>query len=233
MGARTAPTDIDPGGLDRPGGMRLPCPAPEESRVGLDRVDLLAHSAADGLALLYAARHPQRIRTLTLITARALGADFTEAHRRAAAALRTAEPWFGAAYDACERVWAGSVSDADWDAIAPFFYARWDAAAQAHAASEVAQPHEETAEIYASGGAFAPDEARAAVAGMDARVLLLAGEVDSGPLRRIAADIAQLIPRAELVVQPGAGHYPWLDDPRRFTGTVATFLGRESAGLDV
>ncbi|WP_406481646.1 alpha/beta fold hydrolase [Streptomyces platensis] len=204
--------------------------------LGLDRVDLLAHSAAGDLALLYAARHPQRVRTLTLITARAraLGVDFTEAHRREAAALRTAEPWFGAAYGAYERVWAGSVADAEWDAIAPFFYGRWDAAAQAHAGSEVAQTHEGAAEIYAAGGAFAAsDEARAAVAGMDARVLLLAGEVDSGPLPRIAADIAQLIPRAELVVQPGAGHYPWLDDPRRFTRTVATFLGQEPSGLAV
>ncbi|MCX4635413.1 alpha/beta hydrolase [Streptomyces sp. RPA4-5] len=204
--------------------------------LGLDRVDLLAHSAAGDLALLYAARHPQRVRTLTLITARAraLGVDFTEAHRREAAALRTAEPWFGAAYDAYERVWAGSVADADWDAIIPFFYGRWDAAAQAHAASDVAQTHEEAAEIYASGGAFAAsDEARAAVAGMDARVLLLVGEVDSGPLPRIAADIAQLIPRAELVVQPGAGHYPWLDDPGRFTRTVMTFLGQEPAEFAV
>ncbi|MEU8781493.1 alpha/beta hydrolase [Streptomyces sp. NPDC048637] len=200
--------------------------------LGLDRVDLLAHSAAGDLALLYAARYPRRIRTHTLITARAraLGVDFTEAHRREAAALRTAEPWFGAAYDARERIRAGSDADADWDAIAPFFYGRWDAAAQAHAASEVAQTHDEAAEIYASSGAFAPEAARAAVAGLDARVLLLAGEVDSGPLPRIAADIAKLIPRAELVVQPGAGHYPWLDDPRRFTRTVATFLGQEPGG---
>lgn len=77
------------------------------------------------------------------------------------------------------------------------------------------------------------DSARPAVADMGARVLLLAGEVDSGPLPRIAADIAQLIPRAELVIQPGAGHYPWLDDPGRFTRTVATFLGQEPAGLAV
>ncbi|WP_414507345.1 alpha/beta fold hydrolase [Streptomyces sp. NEAU-L66] len=200
--------------------------------LGLDRIDLLAHSAAGDLALLYAARHPRRIRTLTLITARAraLGVDFTEAHRREAAALRAAEPWFGAAYDAYERVWAGSEADADWDAIAPFFYGRWDAAAQAHAASEVAQTHDEAAGIYASSGAFAPDAARAALEGMDARVLLLAGEFDSGPLPRIAADIAKLLPRAELAVQPGAGHYPWLDDPRRFTRTVAAFLGQEPAG---
>ncbi|MEU8915448.1 alpha/beta hydrolase [Streptomyces nigrescens] len=88
----------------------------------------------------------------------------------------------------------------------------------------------EAAGIYASSGAFAPDAARAALEGMDARVLLLAGEVDSGPLPRIAADIAKLLPRAELAVQPGAGHYPWLDDPRRFTRTVAAFLGQEPAG---
>ncbi|WP_327153831.1 alpha/beta hydrolase [Streptomyces tubercidicus] len=203
------------------------------AHLGLERVDLLAHSAAGDLALLYAARHPRRIRTLTLITARAraLGVDFTEEHRREAAALRGAEPWFEAAYGAYERVWAGSVADADWDAIAPFFYGRWDAAAQAHAAAEVAQTNDEAAESYASAGAFAPDEARAAVAALDARVLLLAGELDSGPLPRIAVEIAKLIPGAELVVQPGAGHYPWLDDPRRFTRTVASFLGREPAGL--
>ncbi|MEU8685737.1 alpha/beta hydrolase [Streptomyces sp. NPDC048611] len=205
------------------------------AHLGLDRVDLLAHSAAGDLALLYAARHPRRLRTLTLITARAraLGIDFTEEHRREAAALRAAEPWFDAAYDAYERVRAGTAADADWDAIAPFFYGRWDAAAQAHAATEVAQTHEEAAERYASAGAFAPDAARAGLAGLDAPVLLLAGELDSGPLPRVAEDIAKLLPRAELVVQPGAGHYPWLDDPQRFTRTVATFLERGPAGAAV
>jgi hypothetical protein len=46
---------------------------------------------------------------------------FTEEHRREAAALPTAEPWFMAAHDAYEAVWAGSATDADWDAITPFF----------------------------------------------------------------------------------------------------------------
>lgn len=194
--------------------------------LGLDRVDVLAHSAGGDLAILYAARHPQRIRSLALITARAraLGVDFTDEHRREAVALRTAEPWFGAAHDACENVWAGTASDADWDAIAPFFYGRWDVAAQAHAASDVQQSNAEAVDIYASSGAFDPAAARAAIAALDARVLVLAGEVDSGPLPRIAADIAELFPKAELAVQPGGGHFPWLDDPFRFTQTVATFL---------
>ncbi|MFF0290551.1 alpha/beta fold hydrolase [Streptomyces sp. NPDC005262] len=194
--------------------------------LGLDRVDVLAHSAGGDLAILHAARHPRRVRTLTLITARAraLGVDFTEEHRREAAAQRTAEPWFKTARDAYEAVRAGSATDADWDAIAPFFYGRWDAAARAHAAADVEQSNYEAADIYASDGAFAPAAARDAVATLDARVLILAGELDSGPLPRVAATVAGLFPKAELAVQPGAGHFPWLDDPFRFSGTVETFL---------
>ncbi|MEU5302952.1 alpha/beta fold hydrolase [Streptomyces noursei] len=196
------------------------------AHLGLECVDVLAHSAAGDLALLYAARYPTRIRSLTLVTgrARALGIEFTEAHRREAAALRSAEPWFPDAYRSYEAVWAGTATDADWDAIAPFFYGRWDAAAKEHAASEVAQTNEEAAERYASAGAFDPAAARAALASLDAPVLLLAGERDSGPLPRVAAEIATLLSGATLTVQPGAGHFPWLDDPERFTRTIGDFL---------
>ncbi|GAA4575048.1 alpha/beta fold hydrolase [Planotetraspora kaengkrachanensis] len=194
--------------------------------LGLDRVDVLAHSAGGDLALLYAAGHPRRVRTLTLVTARAraLGVEFTEDHRREAAALRAAEPWFGPAYDAYEAVWAGSATDDDWDAVAPFFYGRWDAAAQAHAAADLEQSNLEAGELYAASGAFDPGAARAAVATLDARVLVLAGELDGAPRPEVAAAVARMFPRAEAAVLPGAGHYPWLDDPRRFTRVVAAFL---------
>jgi pimeloyl-ACP methyl ester carboxylesterase len=146
------------------------------------------------------------------------------------ALLRAAEPWFGAAQDAYEAVWAGSATDADWDAIAPFFYGRWDAAAQAHAASEVEQSNAEAADMYASSGAFDPAATRAAIAALDAPVLVLAGELDSGPLPRIAAAIAEMFPEAELAVRPGAGHFRWLDDPRGFTETVEAFLTQGVSG---
>ncbi|MYT29485.1 MULTISPECIES: alpha/beta hydrolase [unclassified Streptomyces] len=196
------------------------------AHLGLERIDLLAHSAAGDLALLYATRFPRRIRSLTLVTARAraLGIDFTEAHRREAAALRSAEPWFPDAYRSYEAVWAGTATDADWDAIGPFFYGRWDAATQEHAASEVPQTNEEAAERYATADAFDPAASRAALASLDAPVLLLTGERDSGPLPRVAAEIAALLPGATLTVQPGAGHFPWLDDPERFTRTLMDFL---------
>lgn len=38
------------------------------------------------------------------------------------------------------------------------------------------------------------------------------------------AEFAELIPGATLVVQRGAGHYPWIDDADRFVETVAAFL---------
>jgi pimeloyl-ACP methyl ester carboxylesterase len=61
---------------------------------------------------------------------------------------------------------------------------------------------------------------------LGAPALVLAGELDGGPLPRVAAAVAKLLPDAELVIQPGAGHYPWLDDPAVFTRSVETFLAR-------
>jgi proline iminopeptidase len=55
-------------------------------------------------------------------------------------------------------------------------------------------------------------------------VLLLAGEVDLNTIPRVVAEYAGLFPDAELVVQPAAGHYPWLDDADRFVATTAAFL---------
>ncbi|GAA1818728.1 alpha/beta hydrolase [Actinomadura chokoriensis] len=188
--------------------------------LGLERADVLAHSAGGDIALMYAARFPQRVRSLVLVTARAraLGIDFTVEQRLEAAELRRGEPWFKAGFDAFKAILAGTATDADWDAAAPFFYGRWDDAAREHAASEVEQTNEEAAELYASSGAFEP------VAAADTPALILAGELDGGPLPRVAANIAGLFAHAELVVQPGAGHYPWLDDPDRFVRTVAGFL---------
>ncbi|GHA23248.1 hydrolase [Streptomyces spiroverticillatus] len=199
--------------------------------LGLDRVDLLAHSAGGDLALLYAARYPQRVRTLTFVTARAraIGIDFTVEQRREAAELRAGEPWYETAREAFEAVWCGEPSDDDFDAVVPFFYGRWDAQAQAHAAVDVEQSNEAAGDVYAQTGAFDPTAARKVLAALDAPVLVLAGELDGGPAPRVAAEAASLFPRAESAVLPGAGHFPWLDDADRFAGTVADFLAKADA----
>ncbi|MFB7112105.1 alpha/beta fold hydrolase [Streptomyces sp. NPDC056291] len=55
-------------------------------------------------------------------------------------------------------------------------------------------------------------------------MLVLAGEVDLNSPPAAMAEYAGLFPHAELVVQPGAGHYPWLDDAGRFVAATAAFL---------
>jgi proline iminopeptidase len=40
----------------------------------------------------------------------------------------------------------------------------------------------------------------------------------------VAAEFAALFPAGQLVVQPNAGHYPWLDDASRFVSAITAFL---------
>jgi proline iminopeptidase len=195
--------------------------------LGLDRLDLLAHCAGANLAALYVARHPERTGRLALITpsTAAVGIAATGESRLETARLRKDEPWFAAAFAALEAIVAGHATDGRWKAIDPFFYGRWDAVAQAHQAAQDGQRNNEAAAAFGAEGAFDPQATRAALAAFDGPVLLLAGEVDLNTIPGVVAEYAGLFPNAEFVIQPKAGHYPWLDDADRFVATTATFLG--------
>jgi proline iminopeptidase len=192
--------------------------------LGLPRMDLLGHSAGTNIATQYAARYPKNVSKLALIgpSTRAVGIAITGETRRELAQLRKNEPWFPAAFAALEAITEGTGSD--WEAITPFFCGRWDAAAQKHRAAS--QPsNKEAVALFAAEGAFNPETTRAALAGCEAPVLLLVGEFDLNSPPQSAAEFAGLFSDATLVMQPGAGHYPWLDDADRFVATTAAFLG--------
>ncbi|MGW6572775.1 alpha/beta fold hydrolase [Streptomyces sp. NPDC054945] len=193
--------------------------------LGLARIDLLAHSAGANLAARYVARYPDRVGRLALITpgTRAVGVEITGESRRELARLRKDEPWFPEAYTALEAITEGVGTGSDRDAISPFFHGRWDVAARRHQAA--ARPdNEEAVALFAAEGAFDPEATRAALATWQNPVLLLAGEFDLNSPPRSVAEFAGLLPHATLVVQRGAGHYPWLDDADRFVATTAAFL---------
>jgi proline iminopeptidase len=194
--------------------------------LGIGRMDLLGHSAGGNLAALYVARYPRSVGRLGLIAPSliAVGITVSGETRRARARLRQDEPWFPAAFAALEAITAGEGTDDDWEALAPFFCGRWDTAAQEHHAAGRRQQNQQAADIFASEGAFDPEATRAALAARDAPVLLVAGEVDLNSVPSAVTEYAGLFPAATLVVQPGAGHFPWLDDADRFTATVAAFL---------
>lgn len=194
--------------------------------LGLDRIDLLAHCAGASLAVLYAARRPERIGKLVLVapSTRAVGITATGEMRREIVRLREGEPWFGRASTAFDAIQAGQATDADWEAMTPLTYGRWDAAARAHHASGDTQRNEEAAAAFSADGAFDPTVTRGALAIFGAQVLLLAGALDVAAPPGVVTEFAGLFPSPTLVIQPGGGHSPWLDDPSWFTTAVATFL---------
>ena len=80
--------------------------------LGLDRMDLLAHSAGAFLATLYAAAYPRRLSRLVLVTPglAAVGAEGIEEEFRTALERRAAEPWYPEARAALEKIIAGDLS---------------------------------------------------------------------------------------------------------------------------
>ncbi|MER5719030.1 alpha/beta fold hydrolase [Streptomyces sp. NPDC002132] len=194
------------------------------AHLALPRTDLLGHSAGTNIATQYAARYPENVGKLALIgpSPRAVGISVSAKTRRELALLREHEPWFPQAFAALEAIAGGTGSD--WEAVAPFFWGRWDAAARRlHAAGR--PENAEAVALFAAEGAFDPQSTRAALAALQAPVLLLTGEFDVNSPPRSAAEFAALFPDARLVVQPGAGHYPWVDDADRFVAATAAFLG--------
>lgn len=194
--------------------------------LGVASSDLLAHSAGANIAVQFVARHPERVNRLVLVTpsGRAVGLAPDSDARRQVINLRKDEPWFSAAAAAFDRIDADAGTDEDWVAMAPFFYGRWDAAAQAHWAADETETNEDAAQAFGADGAFHPAVTRAALVALGSPVLVLAGGVDLQWPPEVLAQFAGLFPGAEFIVQPGAGHYPWLDNADWFVSAINGFL---------
>ncbi len=199
------------------------------AHLGLDRIDLLGHSAAGNLATLYAAAHPERIRSLVLVTSagRAVGVETTDEEWDEAAEVFADRPWYPEARAALDTIGPDTPLPHVLEIVAPFAYGRWDEAAQAHAAAAERQVRWEAASAYHGEGAYDPEPTRRALTALTAPVLVLAGEYDAGPTPAKAAEAASHFPHAEVVVLPGAGHFPWVDDADAFVRPVAAFLDPE------
>jgi proline iminopeptidase len=191
--------------------------------LGLDRIDLLGHSAGANLAALHVARHPDRVGRLLLVTPStyAVGLTATADDRRDVVRRRADEPSHEQVSTAFERIAAGQAEAGDWEAIVPFTYGRWDDTARAHAA---AQRYPEAAAAFGAEGAYDPPTTRAALAAFPAPVLVIAGGKDMAAPARVVAEYAALFPNATLHTLATGGHFPWLDDPAWFNTTLTTFL---------
>jgi pimeloyl-ACP methyl ester carboxylesterase len=196
------------------------------AHLGLDRMDLLGHSAAGDLAMLYAAAHSERVARLILLTPglRAVGIEESDEQWRAALARRSGEPWYPDALAAIEKAEAGDDSTENRRGYMPFFYGRWDDAARAHVDAGVSERSRPVRDGFAAAGAFNPAATRKEAGQLAAPVLVYAGELDASPTPATVAAAAALFPNATVTVQPGAAHFPWLDDPAFFTAAITSFL---------
>ncbi|WP_034272064.1 alpha/beta fold hydrolase [Actinospica robiniae] len=189
--------------------------------LGYERVDLAAHSAGGTLALLYAAEHPDRISSLTLITPslRPLGLGPTDEHRSEAKQARRHEPWYADALAAEHRIDEDeeNATAEDWLCYARFSYGRWDDEIAAYETASADQFHNGAGgSMYALPAALDPERTKAKLATLTAPVLILAAEYDSVPRPHVAEAAAKFFPDARVAVQRHAGHFPWIDDPAEF-----------------
>ncbi|WP_155368479.1 alpha/beta fold hydrolase [Catellatospora vulcania] len=197
----------------------------EQLRVhlGLDRLLLLGHSAGTRLAISYAARYPDRLAGLVLVTPPAGYLVDEPSDTPAMIDARRGDPVF----DAAVAAWAtgpGTHDDAGFNAwyrlVAPLGYAAWGEREQAHAATALYS--------FAANRAYFSVEPPADLAQrlgeVTAPVLVVAGAQDcSAGLAPVRA-LCGLFPAGEFAVIERCGHHPWVEQPAAFRAALHGFL---------
>lgn len=199
--------------------------------LGADRIDLLGHSAAASVAMLYAAAHPGRVDHLILLVGglRLLGLPNVGAEE--AAAARAGEDWHAGAIEAMAALSAlGPGADpatvAEWErGLDPYMYGSWNDRARAHADLLAATRSAAARDGFYGDYPADPEAARARMAELDLPVLVISGERDVSPTPAALAALAAVFPNGRHTMIVGGGHFPWLENPEALTREVSTFLG--------
>jgi pimeloyl-ACP methyl ester carboxylesterase len=200
----------------------------EDVRValGAESIDVLGHSAGCPVALLHAARHPDAVRRLVLVTPSGRPFGWESGDLADIRARRAGEPWYAEAAEAADiYADANPRLRAELDRVMrPFWYGRWDERTQAHAASADEQVSLRAAAGYAPSAGYdaaaAADELRA----VKAQVLVVVGSLDALTGASVGQRFVDVLPDACASVIEGAGHFPWVDQPERFAAVVRDFL---------
>lgn len=211
----TAPTD----GLSRGWWADAADAIAVADRLGLERFDVLAHSAGTRAALALTARFPGRARSLALITPAAAWLTGTP-HDGDEVGARRGDPLIDAALASMEVEPTDEAAfQRAWEIEAPAGYAAWGDAERRHATIGGMS--------FAAATAWFRDTPEDAVERIlhaerpPALVLAGAEDILSGveTVRAYAASLG-----AELRTLDGCGHYPWVERPAEFRAALDDWI---------
>ena len=193
--------------------------------LGLEEVDVLAHSFGGLLGVLYAARWPERVRRLVLVSPMALSAALWQEEERTLASALT--PEFQARQQelrAAPGVAAGE--PAALEALLRHSFASQMADPSLAAELELYVP-EDYLERSRQFAALGPDlqgfDFHEEAGRVEAPALILFGDREPGGELGGEA-LARALPRDSLVILPGVGHFSFLEAPERFRAEVRRWL---------
>jgi pimeloyl-ACP methyl ester carboxylesterase len=154
----------------------------------------------------------------------ALGINESDDAWRAALERRSGEPWYPDAIAAIEKAEAGDQPVENRRAYMPFFYGRWDDVARAHVEVGISERARAVMANFRAEGAFNAAATREAIGKLTAPVLLYGGDLDTAPMPETLEAAARILQNASVTLQPGAAHFPWIDDAVFFSAQSARFL---------
>jgi len=197
------------------------------SSLGLERVDLLAHSFGGLLAMLYAARYPERVRSLILVAPVEPGSRYRAEGNARAQVRRTA-----ADQAAIDSIVASAGFEArEPDTMNRLFWTTFAATfGDRNLASRLVVDLDPQTARYGTEvagllmGSWAGTDFWDEVATIRAATLIVTGTEDPTP-PVVAQELTRAIAGARLVALPGVGHFPFLESPGAFSDAVAQFLG--------
>jgi proline iminopeptidase len=181
--------------------------------LGVERVDVLGHSAGAWPVLAYAARYPSRVSRLVLLTPSRIpiprGAD-EPSQDELVKRWFAAEPWYAAA----KAAW-----DADeWPDADPLVYAADTPAVREHATRA------ETTADYDDYWSTELDPEDLAAVGVPVTIIAADRDVVTG----LAAPhvLADWLPNASIIWLPDTGHFPWVTHPDLTRAAIDEALAR-------
>jgi pimeloyl-ACP methyl ester carboxylesterase len=200
------------------------------AHLGLEKIDLFGHSAGGFTSMVYAATNPARVRRLVLCgTFTRFSAESRELFGRFLAE-RESDPRFADAVAARrQREESPPENEAELGLLAlrglPLLFGRYGEKEQAflERAAASGSAYHVPALTYFNERVAATMDLRPLLPRIEARTLVITGDQDPWGIAAVPELDADLRD-AEIVVMPGIGHMPWVEEPNGFRSALLEFL---------